>query len=76
MILELIENILDFCTSWRLYLSIFACVIIACGLHALFQDASWIYFISIPLVIGGVVGGFIWQMKSDAKSVYKTNSQD
>ena len=65
--LDLIDNILDFFMSWRFYTSILICVIIAIGLHSQFQDASWVYFISIPIVIGGVVGGFFWQIRSDEK---------
>lgn len=67
-IIEFLLAIGDLLISWRFYLCIFVTVGCAIKLHEMFPDRGWVYFITIPLVLVGILGSFIWQIKSDEKN--------
>ena len=62
---SLLGGFLEFFASWRFYLGVICSVPVAIWLHERFSNETWVWFVSIPLVLLGIVGGFIWQLKSD-----------
>lgn len=63
-VLEIIWEIADLFCSWRLYLCLGPALLGAFFLHASFPDASWPWFISIPIVITALCGGLYWDWRA------------
>jgi len=63
---SLLGGFAEFFASWRFYLGVLCSVPVAIWLHERFGDETWVWFVSIPLVLFGTVGGFIWQLKNDS----------
>jgi hypothetical protein len=66
-ILDIVCEIADLWLSWRFYLCVATSVGLAIFLHTTFEDHTWVWFISIPLVLFGFVLGFCWQAQADRK---------
>jgi hypothetical protein len=62
---SLLGGFAEFFASWRFYVGVLCSVPVAIWLHERFGDETWVWFVSIPLVLLGTVGGFIWQLKND-----------
>jgi len=60
-----LSGFIEFFASWRFYLGVICSVPVAIWLHERFGGETWVLFVSMPLVLLGTVGGFIWQLKSD-----------
>lgn len=56
---SLLGGFAEFFVSWRFYLGVVCSVPVAIWLHERFGDETWVWFVSIPLVLLGTVGGFI-----------------
>ena len=62
---SLLGGFAEFFASWRFYLGVLCSVPVAIWLHERFGDETWVWFVSVPLVLLGTVGGLIWQLKKD-----------
>jgi len=60
-----LSGFIEFFASWRFYLGVICSVPVVIWLHECFGEETWVWFVSIPLVLLGTVGGFIWQLKND-----------
>jgi hypothetical protein len=67
IIFDIIDGLLDFSLSWRLYLCAAVSIGFAIFLHYSFGDHIWVWFISIPSAIFGIIFGFYWQIKADRR---------
>jgi hypothetical protein len=63
-IIELIGGIFDLWSSWRFYICVAITVPIAIALHKIFPDQTWIWLVSAPIVLFGLVAGFYWEHQS------------
>ena len=64
---ELITGLFDVAESWRFYLSVIVAVLIGTALEGLLPDQNWRYFVIVPIPLGVIALGFLWQIKTDQK---------
>jgi hypothetical protein len=60
-IVDLIGGICEIWSSWRFYICVGIALIIAIILHSVFSDQNWVWFVSSPIFIFGLVAGFYWE---------------
>ena len=65
--LELITGLFDIAESWRFYLAVVVAVLIGTALESLLPDQDWRYFVIVPVPLGIIASGFLWQIKTDQK---------
>ena len=64
-LLELLFYIGDAFSSWRFYLCVLVSVPIAVWLHNSFGHDIWVWCLSVPIVLAGIIGGFVWKIRED-----------
>jgi hypothetical protein len=70
-ILDIISGIADFIASWRFYLGVLLSVPFAIWLHDRFGSSTWVWFVSVPIVVLGIGGGWVWQWNHDKSTINK-----
>ncbi len=60
-LLELLISCIEALILWRLWLPVIPTTIVAISLHHSFEDASWPWFVSFPLVAVAITVGIYWQ---------------
>jgi hypothetical protein len=64
-LLELIGGIGELIFSWRLVLCLAAAGLIIAGVYWMIEGEAIRLWLSIPVAVVGIIGGFIWQIRSD-----------
>ena len=54
----------DFASSWRLCIAAIVGIGLAILFHTILGHGTWVYFLSVPTGLAGVIGGIIWELKS------------
>lgn len=62
--IDLIGGIAELWSSWRFYVCLGISIGAASLLHFTFPDQTWVWFISIPLLICGLSLGLWWQARA------------
>ena len=61
---EIITEVADLCWSWRVYLCVIPAICLACLLHDKWPEARWLWFLTVPGVVGALVVGLRWEYRS------------
>ena len=63
-IFDIFTVIFDFASSWRLCIAAIVGIGLAILFHTILGHGTWVYFLSVPTGLAGVIGGIIWELKS------------
>jgi len=63
-IFEIIFELADVFYSWRIYLCVIPTVLLAWLLHDHWPEARWLYFLTVPSVVGALVLGLRWEYRA------------
>ena len=61
---DIIVDIVDLFWSWRVYLCVVPAVLLAYLLHDKWPEAGWLWFLTVPSVVGALVLGLRWEYHS------------
>ena len=57
---------MDLWWSWRFYLCLGISILLAFSIHGKFGSDPWVFFLSVPCVLAGLLAGFVWQARSES----------
>jgi hypothetical protein len=63
-IFDIIFELADVFYSWRVYLCVIPTVLLAWLLHDHWPEARWLYFLTVPSVLGALVLGLRWEYRA------------
>jgi len=64
--IDLVVELCQLWLSWRFFVCLLVSVSLAILLHSRFEGQVWVWFISVPMVVGSLVLGWWWQERADA----------
>ena len=62
--LDLVGELVEFFSYWRVYVCVIPAVLIGCTLHDKWPDAWWLCLVTGPAVIGALFLGLRWHCRS------------
>jgi hypothetical protein len=63
-VLEILGEVVDAIASWRLYVCLGPALLGAYCLHSAVPDATWPWFVSVPVMITAFVLGVRWEWRA------------
>lgn len=66
-LLMLLVELLLWLPAWRIWLSFLSSVAIMGIMHAIFPGQSWVWYVTLPIVVASFPLGAWWQYRSETR---------